>query len=76
MYALLELGAGNLEVGLQTVALFHSSFAEINFPEANKVAAMLAGLGTGLGTIDVSKSVQPIDLIKDEFTAYEIYALG
>ena len=78
---LLEIRAGNLEAGRQTLAQVHASFVALNSPEANKVATVLAGLGAeggeaaaglpdGPGRIDVTTSgmlevAQAIDVITD-----------
>ncbi len=81
-HGLLEIRAGNLEAGRQTLAQVHASFAALNSPEADKVATLLAGLGTEGGEapagllaaavgIDVTKGgaleAEPsIDVIKGE----------
>ena len=78
---LLELRAGNVEAGRQTLAQVHASFAALNSPEADKVATLLGGLGaegggapagllTVAGRIDVTiggvlEAAQSIDVIKE-----------
>jgi len=70
---LLELRAGKLEVGRQTLAQVHASFEGLNSPEANKVAAVLAGIGTkDINVVKVDRGTeQKIDSIKSEMTGFE-----
>ena len=64
---LLELRAGDLEAGRRTLAQVHASFAALNSPEADKVATLLAGLGTeGGGALGgILAAAGEIDVIKD-----------
>jgi tetratricopeptide (TPR) repeat protein len=64
---LLELRAGDLEAGRQTLAQVHASFAALNSPEAEKVATLLAGLGAEEGEIPVGllAGASQIDVTKD-----------